>query len=242
MVTLLFADDEQIIREGMRSFIDWESLGVKWLEAAKNGREALEKIQSLKPDIVLLDIKMPEMSGLEVIRRANLLGVESEFLIYSGYDEFEYAREAMSYGVRHYLLKPVSERQLVPIIRELVETIESGKAILAHDLTLVDRIKRYVSEHLSDQALTLKKISEEELFLNPKYVSRAFYQKTGQHFRQYVLEQRMELAKQMLLQEDASRMYEIASRVGLDDNPQYFSKLFKKYTGYTPSEYRRCEK
>lgn len=118
MLRLLIVDDEKIIRETIHNLIDWESLGITVVGVCKNGIEAYDAILDESPNIVLTDIKMPGLSGLELIKRVCQLNLNIEFIILSGYGEFELAKEAMQYGVRHYLLKPCSEEQIVSVIEE----------------------------------------------------------------------------------------------------------------------------
>lgn len=137
MLKLLIADDEKTIRETIRSFIDWESLDIEVVGTAKNGIEAYNMILDLYPDIVLTDIRMPGLSGLELIEKMYEINKDMQFIILSGYNEFEYAKTAMQYGVRHYLLKPCSEQQIIDSIQEIRQDYQTRmiqKNILAeHD-------------------------------------------------------------------------------------------------------------
>ena len=137
MLKLLIADDEKTIRETIRSFINWEALDIEVVGTAKNGIEAYNMILDLYPDIVLTDIRMPGLSGLELIERMHEINKDMQFIILSGYNEFEYAKTAMQYGVRHYLLKPCSEQQIIDSIKEIKQDYQTRmiqKNILAeHD-------------------------------------------------------------------------------------------------------------
>lgn len=117
MLKLLIADDERIIRETISSLIDWKSLGVELAGVCSNGLEAYDMIIDESPDIVLTDIKMPGMNGLELIRNIAEINPDTRFIILSGYGEFEYAKEAMKFGVRHYILKPCNEKQISDSIK-----------------------------------------------------------------------------------------------------------------------------
>lgn len=128
MLKVLIADDERIIREGLAFGIDWHDLGMSVIGLAGDGREAYNKILSEKPDLVIIDIRMPEMTGLEVIKavRKNC-GENISFIILSGYGEFSYAQEGMSYGVSEYILKPTDEDQLVETLQRVGKKIEKEK-------------------------------------------------------------------------------------------------------------------
>ena len=113
MIKLLIVDDERIIRETIASLIDWDSLGIFLIGTAENGIEAYNRILDDYPDIVLTDIKMPGLSGLDLIQRIKEINPDTQFVILSGYGEFKFAQRAMQYGVKHYLLKPCNEEQII---------------------------------------------------------------------------------------------------------------------------------
>lgn len=121
---LFIADDEIDVREGIRYLLDWSSLGFYICGEAKNGQETLEQILKLSPDVVLLDISMPKLSGLEVIKAATEQGFKGKFIILSGYSDFSYAQEAMRYGVSSYLTKPIDEDTLEKVIVETRDSIQ----------------------------------------------------------------------------------------------------------------------
>ena len=105
IMRVLIVDDEVIIRKGLSTVIDWEENGFLLLEPAESGEEGLEITQSKKPHIILTDIRMNGMSGLEMAKEVKQLYPETEIIVLSGYDEFAYAQEAMRQGVSEYLLK-----------------------------------------------------------------------------------------------------------------------------------------
>ena len=113
MIKVFLVEDEIIIREGIRYNIDWEKEGLEFVGEASDGELAYPLIQKTKPDILITDIKMPFMDGLELSRLVKQEMPEVKIIILSGYDEFEYAREGIDIGITDYLLKPVSERKSV---------------------------------------------------------------------------------------------------------------------------------
>ena len=121
MLRLLIVDDERAIRESIRASIDWEALGISVIGLCKNGAEAYDTILDEYPDIVLTDIKMPGLNGLELIARTAEARLDTQFVILSGHAEFEFAKEAMRWGIRHYLLKPTNAQQLLQIMTEVRE-------------------------------------------------------------------------------------------------------------------------
>ncbi|RKP46745.1 DNA-binding response regulator [Cohnella endophytica] len=130
MIKLLLVDDEPIIRRGIRTSIDWEEYGIGIVGEAANGAEALDRSLQLKPQIVVTDIRMPCMDGLELSRHLRNQLPDTRIVILSGYEDFSYAREALSIGVQNYLLKPVGAEELVTVLKQLkveIEQLEAGK-------------------------------------------------------------------------------------------------------------------
>lgn len=141
-ITLLIVDDEAEIRFGLRSIIPWEDYSISVIGTAANGAEALDKIRYYEPDIVITDIQMPGMSGLELVRRARDEQFDCSFVILSGYDEFEYARTAIKYGIIDYLLKPISIKELTELIHKLREDILSKRDYHSDQLSTLRKLRK----------------------------------------------------------------------------------------------------
>ncbi len=119
-VQVLLADDEPFILKGLQMLIDWELYGCEIAGTASNGLEAYNIIKSKKIDLAIVDIRMPELTGLELISRVKEEGgLDTDFVILSGFSDFEYAQTALRLGVVDYLLKPVSQKQLVNLLRKI---------------------------------------------------------------------------------------------------------------------------
>ncbi|MBE1441318.1 response regulator [Paenibacillus sp. OAS669] len=128
MYKVLLVDDEMYVRKGLMSLIDWEQLGYVIAGEAENGQEALELIKELEPDLVIIDIRMPVLDGLDVIRTvAEQEGSQPSFIIISGYHDFKYAQQALRYGVVDYILKPIDEEELQGTLLKLCDTINMKK-------------------------------------------------------------------------------------------------------------------
>lgn len=126
---VLLIDDEPSALEGMQLWIDWEELGFELCGTCGNGREGLRLMKQLQPDLVITDVNMPLMNGLEMIEAWQQQdAVRPKFVILSGYSEFEYARTAISYGISHYLLKPVFPEEAAEELREIHQELEQEES------------------------------------------------------------------------------------------------------------------
>ena len=152
MYTLLIVDDEEIEREGMAQFIPWDTYGMKVVGTARNGAEGLEKIAKYKPDLAIVDIKMPVMNGIEMIRKAKEQYPDMTFVVLSGYGDYEFTSQAMELGVRHYILKPCDEAKMIPVLNKAFAELEETRERNAH------------SEKMETEARLLKPYAREQLF------------------------------------------------------------------------------
>lgn len=123
LISVFIADDENIVREGLKYVIDWERLGFRICGEASDGEEALEKLGAYNPQLVLLDVRMPSMNGTELIRAARERGYSGEFIFLSGYSDFSYAQTALQYGASYYLTKPINEEELEKAVLAVREKI-----------------------------------------------------------------------------------------------------------------------
>lgn len=128
MYKIFIADDEAIIREGIACLLDYEALGFSISGEAATGKAACRGILDLKPDVVFLDIRMPEMSGLDVIRETKAGGFKGKVIILSGYSDFKYAQEAIRQGVEYYLTKPIDEKELEEVLYNIKNQLDSDAA------------------------------------------------------------------------------------------------------------------
>lgn len=131
MYKLLIIDDEKEVRDAISELIDWESLGVRLIGNAGNGVEGLNMILDEYPDIVMTDIRMPGLSGIDLIRKVSAINSETRFIILTGFGEFEYAKQAMEYGVKHYLLKPCDEEEIIRCIGQICDELRQKEARMA---------------------------------------------------------------------------------------------------------------
>ncbi|MGN0413100.1 MAG: response regulator [Lachnospiraceae bacterium] len=125
MLKMLIVDDENQIREGLRHILEWEEYNIEICGEASNGKEALEKIEQTHPDVVITDMKMPVMDGLELLAQVKDKYPWIKFVVLSGYDDFSLVRKAMKYGAFDYLLKPAGKNELIQILEELMDHQEN---------------------------------------------------------------------------------------------------------------------
>ncbi len=254
MLRILIAEDEDIIRKGLVYTIDWLSMDCIVVAEASNGKEGLEKILEYKPDVVIADICMPYLDGIEMIRRASE-SVKFVSLILTSYAEFEYARRAIDARVREYLLKPVDEEKLAQVMKKVAAELaagrqaeaareqaepEEGSLSLEYYISLDRSEKGYVAQALrripSGYAgkLSIESISE-ELGVSASYLSRKFKEVTGQTFLDFLNRYRVQQAI-TLLGTGKYRINEISDATGFSDY-KHFCSVFKKYTMKSPTKF-----
>jgi two-component system response regulator YesN len=168
LIKLVIVDDEKMIREGLASTMPWNDMGVEVVGTAGNGQAALEIIKDEKPHIVLTDIRMPKMDGLQLLKNISEENLKIKVVMLSGYDEFSYAQQAIRYGASDYILKPINAEELEKLIKRLVQTfteevyedlayIKAKKSIEAELLQYITAIR---STNRDIAISSLNKISE----------------------------------------------------------------------------------
>lgn len=145
MYRIFLVEDEIVIREGMREFIDWGAYGFSFIGAAPDGELAWSAIQREVPDIVITDIKMPFMDGLELSKLIRKQFPKITIIILSGYDEFTYAREAVNIGVSRYLLKPITKERLVEVLTEVKEQKDEQQRQQAYQQRFETEVESYLT-------------------------------------------------------------------------------------------------
>ena len=252
----MIVDDEYIICDGLMSF-DWEKYGYTAVCSASDGEEALSLMKTHDIDVVLTDIKMPVMNGLDLCMHVNRIYPKCKVVILSGHRDFEYAKAAISLGVCEYLLKPVDMRELSGLLIRLKENLDkekvnlieqkdftpvntnctvikdNGKTGARYSLAIQNTIK-YIRLHYSEK-LTLHDIAE-NVYLSEGYLCAQFSKEVGKSFLEFLNEVRIEEAK-ALLKKAELKVYQIAEKVGYV-NTKYFTDVFKKYTGLTPLKFK----
>ncbi|WP_407270171.1 response regulator [Radiobacillus sp. PE A8.2] len=236
MKNVLLVDDEAGIRKGVKKLLEEVITGYKVMWESSNGKDALEIVAIDLPDLIISDIRMPEMNGLDFITVSKEKYPSLPIIIISGYDDFAYAKEALRLGVDDYLLKPIGRSDLASTLeriekRDKPSTEEVGEKVSVN----IRRIIHVIDNNL-EKELTLRFISD-RVNLHPNYASQLFKQETNKKLFDYITERRMKKARQ-LLKKTNLKIYDIAHLVGYE-NSKHFSTTFKKAVGMTPYEYRR---
>ena len=239
MYRLLIVDDEEDIRRGLSEFFPWEEIGFKVAGAAEDGKQALEIIRKGQIDIVFCDIRMPVMSGVDLARSLFESGIRIPVVFLSAYRDFVYARQAMEYGVRGYILKPTSYVEITAVFKRIKREMdlepsapkrgETGPKIDA----AIDAINGYMEREYARASL---KEAARIVHMSSQYVSRLFKERTGKNFTAHLVEIRMRKAAQLLRDVDYLT-YEVSELVGYR-NPKNFTRTFKRYFGVPPRQYR----
>ena len=237
---VLLVDDEIMIREGFKQLFDWQAHDCEVVGEAGDGMEALTQIDTLHPDIVIMDINIPIMNGLKVIQLSRIKHPNTAFVIVSGYDDFSYCREALRLQITDYILKPVNYEEFGTCIDNLKISLFERRVSSAvepekQEERAITGITRYLQEHLAEE-ISLSVLAE-QFHLNPQYISQLFKSEIGVNFLVYLTNIRMEKAKKLLLS-TALSIAEVAEQSGYGDY-RVFTKVFKKSEGITPSQYRR---
>lgn len=237
---ILIADDEDTIRRGVAKYIQLHSDRFDKIYQAENGQEALDILFQHRPELVLLDVQMPLKNGIEVMQEAKKAGLDPVIVILSGYDEFKYAQQAIRYGAKEYLLKPVRATDILKCLEKLADEYyqkdeeedvqQEGNQINS----FVKSARDYVEEHYAED-VSLQEVAE-KIGISAGYLSTMFAQNMDCKFVDYLNQVRIERAC-TYLEQNYLKTYEIAYRVGFRDE-KYFSRVFKKVKGISPKEYR----
>lgn len=239
---LIIADDEQAVRSGLARNIRWAKYGFGVVVEADCGREAVRLIRSAQPDLLVTDIRMPDLSGLDVMMQARRIRPDLQIIVLSAYNSFEYAQQAMLHSAVGYLLKPIVPEQLDPLMEKVLRNLAARPAAPApaadEPATIAELARRYIEQHYAAR-LTLEEVAG-HCYTSASYLSTAFKASMGVSFVDYLTGLRMRKACE-LLERSSYRIHEIAAKTGYEDYT-YFCKVFKKAMGVTPLAYRcKCQ-
>lgn len=255
MLKVLLVDDEAPILNNLNRVLPWEEMGMTVAGMARSGMEALRIAEEQRPDLVLCDIRMPVMDGLTFIGKLREMGLESEVLLLSGYQEFDYAREAIRLGVKEYICKPIHYEDLGRKVREIGVKILSRqfKDKLYNSIPLfqetpaaetdsakktTDQLMSLAVQYITERLNTDIGIEEvaSRIGISSSYFCLLFKNRFAMTFVEYVTLQRIEAAK-FMLESTGKSIAVIGAGIGYQER-RYFTKVFQKQTGMSPKEYR----
>ena len=257
MYKVMIVDDEPIIVEGLSRSIAWDKWNCKVVATAHDGLEGKKSIEEYRPDIIFMDINMPEMDGLSMIAAIKSQFPNLQICVLTGFRDFEYAREAIRLGVTRFLLKPSNMDELEEAISGMGANLKK-KAITGEEETassensegqaaadedkkesasssfIVKNALTYIEENYK-QKLTLGEVAE-KTYVSQWHLSKLLNRHTGQSFSDILNHTRIEHAKE-LLKDPSLRIGDISEQVGFLDLA-HFSRVFKKQEGVSANEYR----
>ena len=231
---VLVVDDEPFVVEGvarMLAEIDSDMI----VEKSCVSTEALDKICRRSPDLMIVDIEMPEMNGLELVRAARDVGCGARVIMLTGYSDYDYMRDALKQGIFDYVLKINGMKAIRESVMEALKDMKEDN-VEGGGNQVIETLKMYIENHLKDD-LSLSSLSG-QVFLNPSYLSRIFRQETGRRLSDYVLDVRLRSACRFLSSTDM-QIQEIAREVGFE-NAAYFNAVFRRKMNLSPAQWRKA--
>ncbi|MCL2835009.1 MAG: response regulator [Treponema sp.] len=243
MFNVVVFEDNPLVLKSIVSTINWKELGCSIAGAAENGNDAYKLLHEIKIDIVISDIKMPGMDGLELAKKISEMDLHVKIILITGYHEFELARRAVSLGVFDMLTKPLSNESICSSVNKAIEAlnkesknIESIDSIRAPDSasSLVRHTFAYLNQNFVKD-ITLEMVAD-EFMVSTNHLSRVLKKETGNGFVEILTKIRMKEALKLLENPD-SKVYMVAEQVGYKDY-SYFFQVFKKFYNVSPQKYR----
>ncbi|HEY4544235.1 MAG TPA: response regulator [Tissierellaceae bacterium] len=243
MDRVIIADDEETIRNGLENLINSYDINLTVIKKCKDGKESIEAIEKYKPEIIIMDINMPHINGLDVIDKVKDISPYSKIIIISGYDKFEYAQKAIELGVFNYLLKPIDIIKFKDILIEAKKSY--SERLWEINQLNEDEIKSnsiddcisFIQKNYSNSELSLNLVAE-HFFVSTSYLSKTIKNKTGHNFTDYLNKLRINRSIELLKSKKNYTIKEISDMVGYNSQ-HYFSRAFKNYTGKSPVQYKK---
>lgn len=237
MIKVLIVEDEENILKGIQYMVNWNKCGSTVVGTAWNGEEGIKMIKNLKPDIVITDVRMPFVDGLEMIEAAQKFH-DFESIIISGYNSFDYAKTAIHLDVTNYILKPIDYKEVEETLIKLKENISNRRSNIVEKHTVfysqkMKEIIEYIDEHISER-LTLSSLCD-VFHVSTTTLNNLFKKEVNTTVNDYINSAKINKSID-LIKSEKYLVYEVAEMLGYNDY-KYFSKVFKKYTDKSPSEF-----
>ncbi|MDO7787332.1 response regulator transcription factor [Desulforamulus aquiferis] len=244
MSVVLIVEDELLELEFLKSIVSEELQPNDKLITCESGIQAVKLAKQYRPDVIVMDILIPEMDGLQALQEIKKFLPQAAVMILSACSDFSYAQTAIRLKVQEYLLKPIKPSVFKQAFQELLATVDTGKEeTIAEEFTepknnqiyFIEKSIKYIHDNFK-QKLPLQEVSS-YLFLNPQYFSRIFKKEVGVSYIDYVNKLKIEHACK-LLETTNYPAYRISSECGFTD-PSYFNRVFVQQMNMTPKAYRR---
>ncbi len=266
MYRVLLVDDETVILEGLRKIVPWSELGCVVVGEAEDGETGLALVKKTKPHIVITDIRMPKISGLELISAIKSANIDCQIIILTGFRDFQYAQEAVKYGIFRFLVKPSKIEELLETLRDVIKVIKADETARCYYENMKKKIRKFYAQYpgkintsseerdienqkmqyIVYKALQFMKnnfhkkltlqVVSDALYVSTWHLSKSIKKDTGATFLELLNQIRLEKAQELLTQ-TSLKIYEVAGEIGFSD-VAYFSRIFKNNTGMTPNQYR----
>lgn len=256
---VLVVEDEPLMRDYLIGTVPLLHPSFAFVDGAHDGVAALALFEQNRYDLVITDLRMPGMDGLQLIERIRTLGKTLPIIILTGYDEFEYARTALHFGVAEYLLKPLNDDALRETLERMERVIQQHRSAmqLPEELTpkniatfvatcftetdrehkmLAERAASYITTHFTEP-ITQSDVAE-ALGVTPAYLSSVFHEEKGESYTKFLTRLRMMQAALLLKSKPNLTIQTVAEQAGYVSD-KHFIGVFKKYFGMTPNEYRQ---
>ena len=247
---IVIIEDEKRARAAIRNLLMAVDLQTQIVGECADASEGIETIRRKLPDLAFVDIRMPGMNGLEMIRKLNLENIRTEYVIITGYSDFQYAKQGIDLGVAGYILKPVTYEDIQQVLTKVLGRVPVSQVppslrspVSLPDLRelenrcenlLIRRSIRYIDQHLGLPCHLAQ--TARALMVSPEHLSRSFHEEMGMTFTDYVRLVKMDYAM-TLLRKTSMKVQEISWKVGIE-NDKYFHNVFKETVGMTPKQYR----
>ena len=240
MLKVLIVEDEELIRKGIALTVDWATLDCVVVGEAANGAEGLEKAEKCDPDLIITDLKMPQMDGIEMLERLRQAGKTTHVIILTAYDSFSYVQTALRLEAVDYLLKPFHDGDLEKAVQRVQAKLAPKQTVLPEPKTgsgnrYVSEAIQYIKNHYQEPDISVSSVAQ-SLNISEGYLSHTFKKETDYTLLNYLTRYRIHKAME-LLRQGRLKVYEVAEAVGYRDIA-YFSATFKKVAGMSPSEYQ----
>lgn len=236
MQKVFIADDEMWIVMGLKKLLEKSGKPFSIVGEANNGVTALEEVEEKDPDVLFTDIRMPGLSGLELLEKLKAKGQELKVIFITGYADFEYAQTALRLGAFDYLVKPIDQDKLEEVLDRLMEGEGESQGMEADvNPTTIQRIIQEIKQNYAED-ITLTDLAR-KYGISTSHLSGLIKEELQMSYSEYIAARRVQKAKELLADEKLS-IEEIAEQVGYCDY-FYFTKVFKKNAGISPSKYRK---